>query len=637
VPEYINIYYSSGTSWVYIKTVSLPANLPAEGQLIYFDEKVTNGLHLTSYSLREQEGTYHFQIAEINAGSTSCSSYNTSDPSYEWCSLIQSYHINRPIDSDYLSNQYVRIGVNRNFGATIFELYGGDFTNNLILEHGGGAVQLSLWGYNGSESEDRCPVFAHLPVSPWNPLQAQCYNCDWETSENDVDIQYVDRATDPFIYSQKTNPGQFTLKGPFTDLTWYQTVKLGSCFTEITYEVEYNGTRTLTWHPQEIPALFPAWGIKHNYSFYTGTNPYQYNAGSATVITDPQELYYLRLPDRDTYPHSYSSNYYNITENWVCVSDISEDRAITVATFSPLVKEFAIGLGANEGHGYVTPIGDFTIQPGLNIGFTVYIFPYRHDQVVAGKSVRQWIYDLRPEQEAPTGTISINSGMTYTNSQIVTLTLSATDNSGTVSQMRFSNNNITWSLWENYNTTRIWELLINGTSTKTVYVQFKDSIGNSSISYSDTIYLDTNAPTGTITVDYGNVVTFYPTVNLTLSASDVGSGVSQMQFYTNNDWTGWMPYSTSAQVTIPTSSYGNKTVDVRFIDVAGNISPTGSDAVIYTLKGDFDGNQEVNIDDFAIFVDKWLDGCSQNHCQAVDINLDSKVALKDFAEMVENW
>ncbi len=39
---------------------------------------------------------------------------------------------------------------------------------------------------------------------------------------------------------------------------------------------------------------------------------------------------------------------------------------------------------------------------------------------------------------APTGTILINNGATATSDPSVTLTISATDNNGTVSQMRFS-------------------------------------------------------------------------------------------------------------------------------------------------------------------------------------------------------
>lgn len=71
---------------------------------------------------------------------------------------------------------------------------------------------------------------------------------------------------------------------------------------------------------------------------------------------------------------------------------------------------------------------------------------------------------------APTGAISINNGAASTSTTSVTLTLSATDNSGTVSQMRFSNDNATWSAWETYLTTKAWTLT-DGSGTKTVYAE----------------------------------------------------------------------------------------------------------------------------------------------------------------------
>jgi hypothetical protein len=63
--------------------------------------------------------------------------------------------------------------------------------------------------------------------------------------------------------------------------------------------------------------------------------------------------------------------------------------------------------------------------------------------------------DTRP----PTGTITINKNDQYTNSDLVTLTLSAVDNSGSVTQMRFSNDNSQWSSWEIFHLTRYgWTL-----------------------------------------------------------------------------------------------------------------------------------------------------------------------------------
>ena len=94
----------------------------------------------------------------------------------------------------------------------------------------------------------------------------------------------------------------------------------------------------------------------------------------------------------------------------------------------------------------------------------------------------------------PTGSVTINSGAAGTNNANVTLTLSATDNSGTVAQMQFSNDGTTYSTPEAYATTKTWTLT-SGDGTKTVYAKFKDPAGNWSAPVSDTIVLDATPPT----------------------------------------------------------------------------------------------------------------------------------------------
>ena len=103
-----------------------------------------------------------------------------------------------------------------------------------------------------------------------------------------------------------------------------------------------------------------------------------------------------------------------------------------------------------------------------------------------------------PDTTPPTGSIIINGGAAATNTLAVTLTLSATDNSGTVAQMQFSNDGASYSPAEAYATTKPWTLP-SGDGTKTVSVKFFDAAGNSSTPASDTIALDTIAPQISIT------------------------------------------------------------------------------------------------------------------------------------------
>ncbi|OGF47565.1 MAG: hypothetical protein A2452_11575 [Candidatus Firestonebacteria bacterium RIFOXYC2_FULL_39_67] len=171
--------------------------------------------------------------------------------------------------------------------------------------------------------------------------------------------------------------------------------------------------------------------------------------------------------------------------------------------------------------------------------------------------------------------IVINGGVGYTGSTNVTLTLSATDaNSGmgTGAEMQFSNTGTTWVTYA-YATTSVWTLDA-GTGTKAVSARFSDALGNWSVgSVTDTIVLDTTGPANcSIIINSGDEFTNNTSVNLTLSAADADSGLSEMRF--SNDGSIW----TTAEAYSITKSYplsvgdGPKIVYAQFKDNAGNWS-----------------------------------------------------------------
>ena len=101
----------------------------------------------------------------------------------------------------------------------------------------------------------------------------------------------------------------------------------------------------------------------------------------------------------------------------------------------------------------------------------------------------------------PSGSIEINNGVAYTESRDVTLKLSATDPSG-VPKMCISNTTSCTS-WTAYATSKSWTLP-TGDGDKTVYVWFKDGKGNANTTpYSDSIKLDTTAPSGNLSATPG--------------------------------------------------------------------------------------------------------------------------------------
>ncbi len=178
----------------------------------------------------------------------------------------------------------------------------------------------------------------------------------------------------------------------------------------------------------------------------------------------------------------------------------------------------------------------------------------------------------------PSGSVSIAGGAAWTTTTSVTLDLSASDATAGVADMRFSNDGTTWGSWVAYAATASWTLAA-GDGTKTVYAQFRDAAGNVSANATDTIGLDGTLPTGTVSVNAGAAWTATTSATLTLSASDGGSGMSQMRF--SNDgatWGSWITYATSSAWTLTTGD-GTKTVYAQFRDVAGNVSSNATDTI----------------------------------------------------------
>lgn len=95
-------------------------------------------------------------------------------------------------------------------------------------------------------------------------------------------------------------------------------------------------------------------------------------------------------------------------------------------------------------------------------------------------------------------------------------------------------------------------------------------------------YLDTTPPTGTITINNDDTYTTSSLVTLTLSATDLESGMglgAQMQFSNDNiAWSTPEAYTTTKDWTL-TEGDGPKTVYAKFKDAAGNWSDAFSDTI----------------------------------------------------------
>ena len=115
---------------------------------------------------------------------------------------------------------------------------------------------------------------------------------------------------------------------------------------------------------------------------------------------------------------------------------------------------------------------------------------------------------------APTGSIIINGGAATTNTRSVTLSLTYSDTTSGVYQVRYGNTGEPWSAWQAPSATKAWTLTA-GAGLKTVWYQIMDNAGLVSTMYSDDITL-------TSTFGLKSLTTWYWTSNTQINS--VASG-----------------------------------------------------------------------------------------------------------------
>ncbi len=114
--------------------------------------------------------------------------------------------------------------------------------------------------------------------------------------------------------------------------------------------------------------------------------------------------------------------------------------------------------------------------------------------------------------------ITINNGDEYTNSTEVILNLISSGGS-----MSFSNDNVSWSQWEPFKTSRSWTLN-SGDGKKTVYFRTGNNSSMDQEPSSDSIVLNTTQPQATVTATPVAAATNPPTSSPPSSGSGGGGG-----------------------------------------------------------------------------------------------------------------
>lgn len=106
------------------------------------------------------------------------------------------------------------------------------------------------------------------------------------------------------------------------------------------------------------------------------------------------------------------------------------------------------------------------------------------------------------------------------------------------------------------------------------HIKYTDAVGNSAVAHSNSFIYDDVAPTGCSISAPTKVGAI--TISVTLSASDVTSGMGQMKIFGDVDGAAtaeqasWQPYATAANIVL-TNGDGTKTLNALFKDNAGNV------------------------------------------------------------------
>jgi len=208
-------------------------------------------------------------------------------------------------------------------------------------------------------------------------------------------------------------------------------------------------------------------------------------------------------------------------------------------------------------HGYTIPS---TIMPNNTESFEIEL-PRK-----VGSPVNYSITAESTEYEAIGTQVTINYGATYTTATAVTIILLSNDLQSNVTQMRFSNNNATFTTWEPYTTFKSWTLP-EGDGIKTVYAQFMDNLNLIAPLYFDTIILDRASPTITIAYPVNASEITSSTVTATWTGFDATSGVNNYEV--KLDSSSWINVKSSTTQTFTNLTDGQHIVYVKTTDGAG--------------------------------------------------------------------
>ncbi|MBI4397860.1 MAG: hypothetical protein HY586_01910, partial [Candidatus Omnitrophica bacterium] len=176
----------------------------------------------------------------------------------------------------------------------------------------------------------------------------------------------------------------------------------------------------------------------------------------------------------------------------------------------------------------------------------------------------------------PSGSVLINNNSAYTNQRDVTLTLSAQDATSGIKEMRFREDAQSWSDWQPFQAAMAMTLS-ETEGVHEIFYELKDNVGLIS-GFSDSIELDSIAPSGSILINEGEEYVTNSIVRLSLTGEDFASGVESMRFFVNGSWTPWESFQPKKTLSFGEDE-GVQEILYELVDKAGSIFRS-SDTII---------------------------------------------------------
>jgi subtilisin family serine protease len=180
-------------------------------------------------------------------------------------------------------------------------------------------------------------------------------------------------------------------------------------------------------------------------------------------------------------------------------------------------------------------------------------------------------------------TLTINGGDDYTNDNLVHLAIDGTDAMSGISMMTLNIDGAGFGPWEPFASSK-FVMLPGDTGSKSIEVRLRDKAGNVATEALDNIMLDLESPEGILIIPEADAVGSTE-INLTLEATDTGSGLKDMSFSFDGDiWTAWEAWAVEKTLTLPDVD-GRTRVYVRVRDMADNIGGPVFTSILLDTEG----------------------------------------------------